>query len=101
MVTKPSLFQKGAYTQSFGGKLDNAISRAFDCCFSMLRTVTFCAIISEDIVQQQLAVQSVNEHNSALRSLRHLRGRIISSVASLTIKSRYANISVFIDCENN
>ena len=24
-----------------------------------------------------------------------------SSVASLTIKSRYANISVFIDCENN
>ena len=25
----------------------------------------------------------------------------ISSVASLTIKSRYANISVFIDCENN
>ena len=26
---------------------------------------------------------------------------IYSSVASLTIKSRYANISVFIDCENN
>ena len=26
---------------------------------------------------------------------------IISSVASLTIKSRYANISVFIDYENN
>ena len=26
---------------------------------------------------------------------------VISSVASLTIKSRYANISVFIDCKNN
>ena len=26
---------------------------------------------------------------------------IVSSVASLTIKSRYANVFVFIDCENN
>ena len=45
---------------------------AFQCC-----GVLYYVLLYQRRLQQQLAVQAVNEHNAALNSLRHIRRRIV------------------------
>ena len=53
------------------------------------------------IILVSAKVVIVDEDIASGKSLTYSKNHTGSSIASPTILSRYANISVFIDCENN